>query len=176
MRPRPRVHFEVPRPAAEVAAAVTEALSASPMCTGGASDACITLRIHPDQRRPWSPWLQLKLTPKGEGTELEGHMGPAPELWTAFVFIYSLGVATFLGGSMFGMVQMNLGQTPTGFYGVAAALVVLATSCSADLAGRKVGQGQMGILRGFLQRALPDAIDVERAQSPVEVEATLARG
>ncbi len=119
MRPRPRVHFEVPLPVADVRSDVADALTDSPMCSGGASDECITLRIHPDQRRAWSPWLQLQVTSKGGVTELEGHMGPAPELWTAFIFIYSFAVAVFIGGSMFGMVQMNLGQEPTGFWAVA---------------------------------------------------------
>lgn len=162
MRPRPRVHLEVPHSCQDVRDAVVAALEDSQHCTGGASEGCITLRLHPERRRPWSPWLQLQVTACSEDrTTLEGHMGPAPELWTAFVFVYSVAVAAFVGGAMFGLVQMNLGQTPTGFYAVAASLVVLAVSCGADLTGRRVGQGQMGVLRGFLLRTLPDAVDID---------------
>jgi len=165
MRPRPRVHLEVPQATDHVRDVVASALEDSPVCTGGATSDSITLRLHPDRRQPWSPWLQLRVTPSEKGTQLEGHMGPAPELWTAFVFIYSLGVAGFIAGSMFGLVQLNLGQTPTGLWGVVVSLSVLALSCGADLTGRRIGQGQMGVLRGFLRRALPDAVDMD-AEAP----------
>lgn len=156
MRQRPHVELRVPRPADEVRAAFREALAAEgAVCVGGVHADQVVL--HLAERAWWSPWLQLRLVDEGDATRLSGVMGPAPSLWTGFVFVYSALVAVFVAATAFAMVELSLGWTPTSLPFVALALVGLGGACGIDLLGRHRGQGQMGLLRGFVGRAVPDA-------------------
>lgn len=162
MRPRPRVCYRTPQSADAVKASFRAALQNDDApCTGGVGGDEVTLRIHERFRRPWSPWVQLALKESDGQLVLQGQMGPAPELWTAFVFLYSLLVAAFIAGSMLGLVQLNLGEAPSGLMVTAGAVCGLMLSCGCDLLGRRVGQGQMGIIRGFVRRTVPDVVDGE---------------
>jgi hypothetical protein len=148
-------------------------------CQGFAGRREVTLRVGSARHRVWSPWLQLEVRADqaGGGTELSGVMGPRPELWTAFVFVYAALCAVTLGGAVYGGVQANLGWVPTGFVATGIGLCGLALSCGTDLVGRRLGRGQMGILRGFAQRTLDgldatgapaSAVEAAPAQEPLE--------
>ena len=50
-------------------------------------------------------------------------------------------------------------RVTVGFAGSAAALVGLSIACGVDLSGRRMGAAQMGLIRGFLLRTLPDGED-----------------
>ena len=174
MEGRPEVHWTVPMPVPAVLEAFEHALNEpSCPCRGFAGRKEVTLRVGSERHRVWSPWLQLEVKPdpSGVGTELSGVMGRRPELWTAFVFVYAALCAVTLGGAVYGGVQANLGWMPTGFGATAIGLCGLAMSCGTDLVGRRLGRGQMGILRGFAERTL-DGLDA--SAEPVPVEAATA--
>lgn len=157
MDARPEVHWTVAMPVPVVLEAFERALSHPDCpCRGFAGRREVTLRVGDARHRMWSPWLQLEVREAegGSGTELLGVMGPRPELWTAFVFVYAALCAITLGGAVYGGVQANLGWAPTGFFATGAGLLGLGASCGTDLAGRRLGRGQMGILRGFAERTL----------------------
>ena len=143
-------------------------------CSGTVGRQEITLHLQDDRRRPWSPWLQLRVESDESGTLLLGKMGPQPNLWTAFVFIYSCLVAAFVAGTMYGFVQSTLGDSPSGLYAAMGALVGLSGACGLDLLGRRLSQGQMGTIRGFVLRTVPGAeeLDEEPSQSPIEPAAS----
>ncbi len=159
MEARPEVSFTVAMPAASVLEAFERALSQPGCpCRGFAGRREVTLRVGDARHRVWSPWLQLEVCETEEGTALTGVMGPRPELWTAFVFVYAALCALTLGGAVYGGVQANLGWMPSGFVATGVGLVGLGASCGTDLVGRRLGRGQMGILRGFAERTL-DSLD-----------------
>ena len=160
MEGRPEVRWTVPLPVPVVLAAFERSLSQPGCpCRGFAGRREVTLRVGDARHRAWSPWLQLEVreASDGLGTELSGVMGPRPELWTAFVFVYAALCAVTLGGAVYGGVQANLGWAPTGFGATAVGLAGLGMSCGTDLVGRRLGRGQMGILRGFAERTLDEA-------------------
>jgi len=157
MRARPRIDTTVAVPPEQVLSRFRGALSGDAPCSGSVGRAEVTLYVHPTRRRLWSPWLQLAVQEVPEGSRLHGVMGPQPNLWTAFVFVYSALVAAFLAGSSYGFVQLRLGWSPTGLWAAAGALLALGTACGLDLWGRRLGQGQMGLLRGFLVHTVPEA-------------------
>jgi len=151
MKHRPLVSVEVPEPPDVVLERFRAELAepAAP-CSGHVGRAELSLRIADPNLHTWSPWLSLEVRPHEDGTLLRGRMGPQPELWTMFVFVYSAEVALGLGGAMYGFGQMMVGETPSGLWAAALALVGLGLSCAVDLTGRRVGRQQMAVLRDFV--------------------------
>jgi len=160
MRARPRVEYQVAQSKQDVLDRFTAALASDGPCSGNVGRRDVTLHIHPSRRKLWSPWLQIRVEDLDEGSCLKGTMGPQPNLWTAFVFVYSALVALFIAGTMYGLVQSALDESPTGLMAAGGALVGLACACGLDLLGRRLGQGQMGTIRGYVVRTLPDAHDL----------------
>ncbi|MCB9674481.1 MAG: hypothetical protein H6737_05150 [Alphaproteobacteria bacterium] len=162
MRARPSVSYAVDAKPDEVFERFRSALEdAECPCKGSVGRKEVTLRICDRLRRIWSPWLLLGVRAEGEGCVLFGSMGPQPDMWTAFVFVYSVLVAVFVAGSMYGFVQLTLQDSPTGLLAAGAALVGLGGACGLDLTGRRLGQGQMGIIRGFVTRTIPEAREID---------------
>lgn len=167
MRARPTVRYIVDLPPTEILARFQKNLETDVgPCTGTVGRQEVTLFIGDERRRLWSPFLQLGVTGQEGGSLVHGTMGPQPNLWTAFVFVYASLLVVFTAGTMYGFVQSTLDQSPTGLAAAALGLVGLAGSCGLDLLGRKLGAGQMGILRGAVQRTLPEA--VENEESPAD--------
>jgi hypothetical protein len=153
MRGRPRIELTLSEDPGAVYERFTAALADPDCpCAGAAGRWLITLRMHASRRRAWSPWLQLEVKEHSDGTVLVGTMGPQPELWAGFLFVYALLVFAWIGGTMYGLVELSLGWSPTGFWAAGAALSGLALACGLDLLGRRLGEGQMGVLRGFVER------------------------
>ncbi|MCA9566881.1 MAG: hypothetical protein KC656_03525 [Myxococcales bacterium] len=167
MRARPRVAYTVPQSPEEVFERFRETLEGGACpCDGMIGRQEVTLQICDAHRRLWSPFLQLGVEVGEDGqTVVRGVMGPAPNLWTAFVFVYAVHLVVFVSGTMYGFVQATLNDTPTGLLAAGGALLGLACSCGLDLTGRRLGQGQMGIIRGMVVKTLPGAREME---SPME--------
>ncbi|MEZ4318748.1 MAG: hypothetical protein R3F61_14640 [Myxococcota bacterium] len=157
MRARPQVSYTVDARPEEVFAWFREALAEDGCpCAGWVGRQEVTLHVAVSHRRLWSPWLLLGVRGDGEQTVVSGTMGPQPNLWTAYVFVYSVLVAGCVAGGMYGAVQASLGQPPTGWTAALSAGCGLGLACTLDLLGRRRGEGQMGILRGFVERVTGD--------------------
>lgn len=158
MRARPKIAYEVPLSPDEVVQRFSAAFENPECpCAGSLGHNEIILHIEAEGRKPWSPYLQLAIGDDAGQTVVRGVMGPQPNLWTAFVFVYAVHLTIFTAGTVYGSVQMMIGDTPTGLVVGALALLGLACSCGLDLTGRRLGQGQMGVIRGLVIRTLPGA-------------------
>ena len=168
MRARPYVLVTVPLQPSEVFERFRTSLKEpGAACSGSVGRREVNLTIHGHHRRRWSPELRLSVRPVAEGSELKGTMGPHAELWTAFVFCYAVLLVGFTSGSVYGSVQVLLGDAPTGWVVTGLSLVLLAGACGLDLLGRRLGEGQMGLIRGFVDHTLPEC---EHASDGVWVE------
>lgn len=161
MRERPLVDLEIQAPPDDVLDRFRHCLETGQcLCEGHVGDRELSLVLRGEERHTFSPWLSLQAYPIGEKTRLRGHFGPHPNLWTLFIFIYSVWVAVFVGGALYGSVQLTLGQTPWGLWAAGGAILAQAVACGIDLAGRAKGAKQMDTLRTFIRSTLPEAHDV----------------
>lgn len=176
MRARPRVTYQVQGlTRQQVFDRFKSALTSDGCpCAGSVGRTEVTLYICENLRKVWSPWLQLGVTEADGVTRVHGKMGPQPNLWTAYVFVYSVHVAIFTAGSMYGFVQATLDDSPTGFWASIGALTGLALFCSLDLVGRRLSQGQMGVIRGFVTRTLPEAVEIDENENVAALEHQVA--
>lgn len=167
MRARPRVAYTVPQAPQEVFDRFQSALDdpACP-CAGHVGRQEVTLHIELGTRKPWSPYLLLAVDEEEGHTVVRGVMGPQPNLWTAFVFVYAAHLVVFVSGSVYGFVQLTLGDSPTGLTFAGLALLGLALSCGLDLTGRRLGRQQMGMIRGLVEKTLPGAEELAEGTTP----------
>ena len=84
----------------------------------------VIMKILPKERHYWSPNLNLEVIDKDQGSIIYGLIGPAPAVWTMFMFIYT-GIG-FLGvfGLFYGLSQWTLDMTPTALWAVPAAILL----------------------------------------------------
>lgn len=164
MRARPEIDLEVPLPVPEVLQAFARELrDPDAVCSGGVRGEDVTLGLSEVSHRWYSPMVVLTVQATEQGSRVKGHIGPRPNLWTFFVFIYSVQVAAVIAAGMLGSVQANLAMDPVGLKVLPIPLLGLSGCCGLDLLGRRLGAGQIGLIQGFIDRALPRSAASEPA-------------
>lgn len=94
-------------------------------------------------RKLWSPCLELNCRPHPGGTLIVGRLGP-------HLFLYSMMVFCFIGTGLiaaislcWGYVQWSLGNDPTALFGVIPVVVVATFFAALDTIGRRRARPQM---------------------------------
>ncbi|MFT6233431.1 MAG: hypothetical protein ACJAZO_003951 [Myxococcota bacterium] len=113
-----------------------------------------SLEVAGEARHVFSPLISLMVEPTATGAVVRGRFGTSPNLWT--LFLYSAQVAVVVGGSLYGLVKVRLGQPPMGLLAAGLASLTLGLSCSVDLSGRGRRKPQMAAVCQFIRDALPE--------------------
>ena len=107
---RPRFEMQTEVTALEVAQAVKDALSDQTIIAGRVRSDFIHLHHRSDLMEIWSPHMTASLEEDQGHCLIRGHYGPAPSLWTLFVFGYTaLGLAAMIIG-IIGFANKSLGE------------------------------------------------------------------
>ena len=121
----------------------------------------VEVTIDPAQRHTWSPQLSLEIEDHEGGSELHGHFGPNPAIWTTFLAAYGFVGCSMFFGVMLGISQQVAKQSPWALLALPLGLCGLVGVYLASLYGQRLAREQMGALATFLHAAL--AIDSSRA-------------
>lgn len=115
----------------------------------------IVINVAPEQRHFWSPHLDVNLEPQPQGgTTVRVLVGPAPAVWTLFMFFYALCILGFLGGLILGYSQYILQKPVTWFWLVPASVLLAGALWGIGLIGKKTGRAQTQQLLRFLEKPL----------------------
>ncbi|MDW7691591.1 hypothetical protein R9C00_17410 [Flammeovirgaceae bacterium SG7u.111] len=157
LRPRFRFYSPIARPA--FVEKIKDALVNNKSKVKGVTlEHHLIFKIPKEQRTYWSPQMDVDLEDKEEGTFVRCLIGPAPNVWTKFVFIYSgLGVMGLLG-SMMGFSQMMLKKTPWGLWVCLLAALIATAVWLIGQTGKRLAKEQMVMLRSFLEEAIEHEI------------------
>ncbi len=135
-------------------------------CYGRASSRHIDLQICERLRHTWSPVLGLEVDPgESGGTSLLGRFGPHPNVWTLTIFSYACCAVLLIAGTMFGISQLVLGNSPTGFIPGGIGVMGIVGVYFAAGVGQKLGHDQMQILSDFLEAAISTPAPGEQAEA-----------
>lgn len=85
---------------------------------------------------------------------LEGRFGPHPHVWTMFVAIYAHIAFLAIGGSMYGISQWMLHESPWALWLVPGAGLLAGVVYLSAFYGQGLGSEQMYVLRSFVADAL----------------------
>ncbi len=102
----------------------------------------------------WSPRVSFEIE-KDEQDEnksiVRGLIGPKPNVWTLFVFIYfGIGILG-LFSSIYGLTKYNLGESSLFAWGFPVALLLMSTAYIASKSGEKLGADQIEMLKVFFR-------------------------
>lgn len=103
--------------------------------------------IEESQTRLWSPRLTVHVEDAPHGCTLRCRFSPRPEIWTGFMFLYSLCVFAVLFGATLGYVQQVSDEMPWGYWVVPGGLLVIGGIHLAGYVGQRLAAGQMKQLR-----------------------------
>ncbi len=113
-----------------------------------------TLSVLEPERRFWSPWLNVELTPRGKGCVLSGRFSPHPSVWTGLMMAYlALAVLAFFALIFAAALSLSGGSPWTlGLAGLCVAIMVLLWWGSQ--VGQRLAQDQMTALQAALELAV----------------------
>lgn len=121
----------------------------------------------PEQKvQLWSPWLDLELRPRENGTHVFGRFGPRPSVWTGFMCAnFGLATAGFFA-AMWGSAQLLLKHTPWAFWITLGCVASMALMIWASQVGQHLAVHQMEQMRGIVLEILdqPDSVEKDAAR------------
>lgn len=102
----------------------------------------------------WSPRVTFDIVvdeADPQKSMVRGLIGPKPNVWTMFVFIYfSIGIAG-LFMSIFGLSRTTLGKDSDLVWAFPIALVLMSTAYLFSKSGQKMGAQQIDLLKHFFR-------------------------
>ena len=155
---RPRFKFTVSHSPEEVLARIRTLLEQTPPhITGKLIGHHIILDIVGEEVHYWSPQLNFRVEVEefGDGqTVIAGLIGPRPNVWTLFMFVYfSVGVAGFFITS-YGISRYMMGEYSHALWGLPLAALFMATAYQAGKFGERLGAEQVDYLKSFVSKAV----------------------
>ena len=161
---RPRFEFIVPSPKAEVIEKIRKVLDNSPPhIIGNISRDHIILDISQEEVHYWSPQLNFRVEDIEDEvgkSKIAGLIGPRPNVWTLFVFIYfSVGIISFFITS-YGMSKYMLGDYTHLVWAFPLGIIFMLTAYKAGKMGEKLGHDQTEMFKDFLRKVLKVEQDI----------------
>jgi hypothetical protein len=170
LKMRPRFTVDVSCDAEAVVGALREHIAnADPSLEGHFKGAHCVLGIPKARRYIYSPELDLAfepIEPDGSGpggVRVRCLLGPRPAVWTGFVFVYVVLALLGLGGGLYGVAQLSLGEPGWALFAPLAALALIGGVYGSTFIGQGLAATQMYELRRYLDQCLERA--EERAQA-----------
>lgn len=114
----------------------------------------ITLDIVGEDVHFWSPQLNFRIEPNEEvpeETTIAGLIGPRPNVWTLFMFVYfSVGIAG-LFISTYGASRYLMGEFSYAIWALPLAGLFMLTAYQAGKFGERLGADQVELLKQFVR-------------------------
>ncbi len=160
---RPRFNVELEMSQESIAKKINKGFDLSDAaCSGVAVSGFATIKIPLKDRHYWSPQLGLTVEEIEEENKVKlyGLYGPAPKVWTMFVFFYAVIGVVLMFLLVVGLSRYSLDMSATILWWVPVLLIVLLSLYLVSFFGQKLGHDQMETLHTFLENCLGMEIDV----------------
>ena len=124
--------------------------------TGWAKDGYAIISAPENEKRIWTPQLNLQIEEIQEETEVRGVIGPSANVWTAFAFAFSLlGFVAFV--SLFwGLSRRSLDYSADILWLVPVSLLLIVGVYMLARIGQQLSSNQVKQLKKFIESILED--------------------
>ncbi|MCF8248238.1 MAG: hypothetical protein K9J37_23595 [Saprospiraceae bacterium] len=127
-------------------------------CQGATAVKYAILTVPERDRHFWSPHLTINVEERTGGSLVRGLYTPAPNVWTMFIFFYTVVGLTTLGMLLYGLSLFSLGQPAKILWWVLPMVLLFLSIYLVSYSGQKAGRRQMGKLHGFIEGCLGQAV------------------
>ena len=160
---RPRFRYFVTESQLEVQQKFSEALknTSNSGFTGSALKYHIVIDYPQNKRHFWSPQLDLNLETYKEGTLIRGLLGPRPNVWTVFMFFYSISIFLGIVGFIIGIGQWSMENPPFAFWSLPISGLLFITVYYIGRVGKQIAHDESIALRNFLLSQLNSYSEIE---------------
>ena len=115
----------------------------------------IHLKFPQEKRHFWSPHLDISLDELPDNaTLIRCLLGPAPGVWTLFVFFYSIFGLGATAGLMVWTSQLTLGKNGWGLWLMVASLIMLGVMHLISIQGKKLARVEMIQMRAYVMELI----------------------
>lgn len=117
-------------------------------------DSYFTLDVPHKLAHFWSPRVSFEIEVDEDDPKksmVRGLIGPKPNVWTMFMFIYFTIGITGLFGSLYGLSKVTLGEASLFAWSFPVALLIMSTAYVASKSGEKIGSEQIELLKNFFR-------------------------
>ncbi len=153
---RPRFSFESHRPINEICEHFKNTLQKPDAeYSGKVRTGFVSLYPKQEDRHYWSPHFSLTMDESEdvEGqTDISGIYGPAPEVWTMFVFFYAIIGLSIVIVSVIGFANRSIGESGAILWLIPVLVIIFASMYSVSYFGQKKGHDQVEGIYKFLSK------------------------
>jgi len=118
------------------------------------------LRIPENNQHYWSPELHVWVRTQDDSTIITGIVGPKPKVWTMFMFFYFVVLGLSFFGSIYGIIQWQLGMDAPFLWSIPAGIIGILLVYGAARFGQNKGKDQMHTLKDFLDQLVITDISI----------------
>lgn len=164
---RPRFQAELPMKQNSVVRKIKKGFDQpAAICVGLATEGYARIKIPAEDRHYWSPELSIMMEDMEgeEGTLIRGLYGPAPAVWTMFIFFYAFIGFAIMVIAIIGFSRMSLDMPAPILWWLPVLFVILLSIYLVSFFGQKIGHDQMETLHHFLEESLGLEIDAEEGE------------
>ena len=124
--------------------------------TGWAKGDYALISVPENEKRIWTPQLNLQIENHEEGTEVRGVIGPTSNVWTAFAFTFSiLGFIAFVA-LFWGLSRLSLDYSADILWIVPIVLILILGVYILARIGQQLSRTQVMELRKFVESTLQE--------------------
>ena len=157
LKMRPVYKWVIPGPPEEFVQMLNQLVSFDPAVRIQSGSKHAVLGIPEEARHMWSPTLDIQTRACEQGTYVSARLGPEPQVWTFFIFLYVASITPAVIGTMFGLSQMAMGNSPWALVAVPIGALV----CGLIYLGSFLGKGLGAVQIHQLLAAVDAALDSE---------------
>lgn len=117
----------------------------------------VSLFPKPKDKHYWSPHLSISLLESESNpsqTEISGLYGPAPEVWTMFVFFYAILGIMIVIIAVIGFANQAIGESSAILWGIPILVITFGSMYGVSYFGQKKGHDQVEGLYLFMESVL----------------------
>jgi len=112
-----------------------------------------------EDKHYWSPHLSITLSQseeEPEKTKISGLYGPAPEVWTMFVFFYAVIGLAIVIVTVIGLASRSIGESSAILWAIPILILSFGSMYAVSYFGQKKGHDQVEGLYGFMLQVIND--------------------
>lgn len=164
LKMRPVYHWVSAAPPEEFIQRLCQLVSFDPAVHIQCGSRHAVLRIPEEARHTWSPTLDVQVRDSERGTHVRARLGPEPQIWTLFIFLYGATAFPGLIACMYGLSQMAMGEPATAMWVLPGSALAWGLIYLASFMGKGLGAVQIHQLMAAVEACLEaDAEQVEVA-------------
>lgn len=127
---------------------------------GYANKEFAMVRLRKDKDKYWAPQLQIRWEKDEDNpnhTVVRGIIGPRPNIWTFFMFLYGLSGALILTLGTYAVSEYIVQGSSVWIWSVPVAFIIGIGTYIASKIGQKIAKEHLAVLCDFVEQIFKDA-------------------